>query len=224
MQSSVSFITMLTFPLNFIIVVIILFTIIKIKNMYSFSTHEKELLRTWDVFDKPEIFSPQKRETKIIISYYKEFLIMKYSTKLSDTVHVMVLIAINKEKSLSSASIAESVHTNPGFVRQLMLKLKKAGLMTSVAGHARPSLSKPADQITLLDVYKAVEGEKPLLHLDTHTNPDCGVGINIQLSLQEFYNEIQKNAEEKMNTITLQDIINTYYQRTSMQNDLQNII
>ena len=87
----------------------------------------------------------------------------------SDTVHVMVLIAINQEKSLSSASIAESVHTNPGFVRQLMLKLKKAGLMTSIAGHARPSLSKPADQITLLDIYKAVEGEKPLLHLDTHT-------------------------------------------------------
>ena len=215
---------MLTFPLNFIIVVIILFTIIKALKMYSLSTHLKELLRTWDVLNKPEIFSSQKRENKIIISYYKEFLIMKYSTKLSDTVHVMVLIAINKEKSLSSASIAESVHTNPGFVRQLMLKLKKAELMTSVAGHARPSLSKPAEQITLLDIYKAVEGDKPLLHLDTHTNPDCGVGINIQLSLQGFYNEIQKNAEEKMNTITLQDIINTYYQRTSMQNDLQNII
>jgi len=30
---------------------------------------------------------------------------MKYSTKLSDTVHVMVLIAINQEKSLSSASL-----------------------------------------------------------------------------------------------------------------------
>ena len=209
---------MLTFPLNFIIVVIILFTIIKIKKYVQFLNTLKELLRTWDVFDKPEIFSPQKRETKIIISYYKEFLIMKYSTKLSDTVHVMVLIAINQENSLSSASIAESVHTNPGFVRQLMLKLKKAGLMTSVAGHARPSLSKPADQITLLDIYKAVEGEKPLLHLDTHTNPDCGVGINIQLSLQEFYNEIQKTAEEKMNMITLQDIINTYYQRTSILN------
>ena len=223
-QSSVSFIPVLTFPLNFIIVVIILFTIIKIKKYVQFLNTLKELLRTWDVFDKPEIFSPQKRETKIIISYYKEFLIMKYSTKLSDTVHVMVLIAINQEKSLSSASIAESVHTNPGFVRQLMLKLKKAELMTSVAGHARPSLSKPADQITLLDIYKAVEGDKPLLHLDTHTNPDCGVGINIQLSLQGFYNEIQKTAEEKMNTITLQDIINTYYQRTFMQNDLQNII
>ena len=66
---------------------------------------------------------------------------MKYSTKLSDTVHVMVLIAINQEKSLSSASIAESVHTNPGFVRQLMLKLKKAGLMTSAAGNFDLSLN-----------------------------------------------------------------------------------
>ena len=84
---------------------------------------------------------------------------MKYSSKLSATVHVMVLIAINQEKSLSSASIA-----------------------------------------------------------------DCGVGINIQLSLQGFYNEIQKAAEEKMNTITLQDIIDTYYQRISIENNLQNII
>ena len=84
---------------------------------------------------------------------------MKYSSKLSATVHVMVLIAINQEKSLSSASIA-----------------------------------------------------------------DCGVGINIQLSLQGFYNEIQKTAEEKMNTITLQDIIDIYYQRISIENNLQNII
>ena len=52
---------------------------------------------------------------------------MKYSTKLSDTVHVMVLIAINKEKSLSSASIAESVHTNPGFVRQLRSEERRVG-------------------------------------------------------------------------------------------------
>ena len=84
---------------------------------------------------------------------------MKYSSKLSATVHVMVLIAINQEKSLSSASIA-----------------------------------------------------------------DCGVGINIQLSLQGFYNEIQKTAEGKMNTITLQDIIDIYYQRISIENNLQNII
>lgn len=138
---------------------------------------------------------------------------MKYSTKLSDAVHIMVFIAVNPDSDLSSTAIATSIRTNPGFVRQIMMKLRKAGLMTSVTGHAKPSLSKPATEISLLDIYKAVEGDKPLLHLDSHTNPDCGVGINIQLALQDYYNEIQTCAEEKMGRISLQDIISSYHKR-----------
>ena len=71
-------------------------------------------------------------------------------------------------------------------------------------------MGKPAEEITLLDIYKAVEGNKPLLHLDTHTNPECGVGINIQLALQEYYNEIQRGTETHMSGISLQDIIGLY--------------
>ena len=85
--------------------------------------------------------------------------------------------------------------------------------MSSVTGHAKPSLAKPAEQITLLEIYKAVEGDKPLLHLDTHTNPECGVGVNIQLALLDYYQEIQKMAEEHMNQISLQDIIKSYSQK-----------
>lgn len=135
---------------------------------------------------------------------------MKYSTKLSDAVHILVFIAVNQDFDLSSTAIATSIQTNPAYVRQIMMKLKKANLMVSVTGHAKPSLSKEASKITLLDVYKAVEGTKPLLHLDTHTNPNCGVGVNIQLSLQKYYDEIQKNSEDKMQSITLQDIIDSY--------------
>ncbi|MDO5422486.1 MAG: Rrf2 family transcriptional regulator [Eubacteriales bacterium] len=138
---------------------------------------------------------------------------MKYSTKLSDAVHIMAFIAINQDFDLSSTAIAASIQTNPAFVRQIMMKLRKAGLMSSVTGHAKPSLSKPAEQITLLDIYKAVEGDKPLLHLDTHTNPECGVGVNIQLALQDYYQEIQKAAEERMSQITLQNIIESYNQK-----------
>ena len=138
---------------------------------------------------------------------------MKYSTKLSDAVHIIALIAINQDSALSSSAIATSIKTNPAFVRQIMMKLKKAGLMSSVTGHAKPALSRPAEQITLLDIYKAVEGEKPLLHLDTHTNPDCGVGINIQLALQDYYQEVQSAAENRMKGINLQNIIDLYRQK-----------
>ena len=120
---------------------------------------------------------------------------MKYSTKVSDAVHIMVYIALSGGCPLSSGKIAESIRTNPGYVRQMMSALRKSGLLSSVKGHPRPALTREPSAITLLDVYKAVEGEKPLLHLDTHTNPECGVGVNIQLALQDYFDQVQEHLD-----------------------------
>lgn len=140
---------------------------------------------------------------------------MKYSTRVSDAVHILAFIVLNPKGSLSSSSIAESIHTNPGCVRQLMSSLRRAELLSSVQGHPTPSLATSPSAITLLDIYKAVEGNKPLLHLDTHTNPECGVGIYIQLSLQEYFDRIQETAEKEMKKITLQDILDLYQDKIS---------
>ena len=136
---------------------------------------------------------------------------MKYSTKLSDAVHILAFIALHPNDNLTSDKIAESILTNPVCVRQLMSALRKCGLLISVTGHPRPALTREPSDITLLDVYHAAEGGKPLLHLDTHTNPECGVGVNIQLALQDFYQDIQQAAENRMREITLQDILDRYY-------------
>lgn len=139
---------------------------------------------------------------------------MKYSTKLSDSVHTLVLIAVNPLDDLSSNAIANSIHTNPAYIRQIMSLLRKAGLITSTTGHAKPTLAREPADITLLDIYLAIEGTKPLLHLDTHTNPECGIGINIQYSLQEYYDAVQNAANREMQRITLQNIIDTYLAKT----------
>ncbi len=138
---------------------------------------------------------------------------MKYSTKVSDAVHIMAYIALSGGCPLPSGKIAESIRTNPGYVRQMMSALRKSGLLSSVKGHPRPALTREPSAITLLDVYKAVEGGKPLLHLDTHTNPECGVGVNIQLALQDYFDQIQQKAEKEMESITLQDILDNYQER-----------
>ena len=132
---------------------------------------------------------------------------MKYPTKLSDAVHILAFLALHPGANLTSERIAESIQTNPGYVRQLMSALRRGGLLTSVKGHPRPALTREPEQITLLDVYRAVEGDKPILHQDTHTNPACGVGVNIQLALADCYQEVQKSAEEKMREITLAQIL-----------------
>lgn len=146
---------------------------------------------------------------------------MKYPTKLSDAVHVLAFLALNPGAALTSKRIAESVKTNPAYIRQLMSALRKAGLLTSVKGHPRPALVKEPKGITLLDVYRAIEGDKPILHQDTHTNPDCGIGVNIQLALRDYYDEIQKNVEECMRTVTLQNIIDVYRKKAGENTKLE---
>ena len=145
---------------------------------------------------------------------------MKYSTKVSDAVHIMAFIALHPGVPLSSDKIAESMKTNPGCVRQLMSALRKGGLLTSVRGHPRPALARAPWQITLLDVYRAVEGDKPLLHQDTHTNPACGEGVNIQLALGDCYVMVQRRAEEAMRSITLQEVLDRCRERAGLPEEV----
>ena len=140
---------------------------------------------------------------------------MKYPTKLSDAAHILAFIALHPECDLTSGKLAESVQTNPAYVRQLMSAMRKGGLLLSVKGHPKPAMAREPARISLLDIYRAVEVDKPLLHQDTHTNPACGVGVNIQLVLRDCYDLVQARAEEAMRSITLQEILDRYTEKLS---------
>ena len=86
---------------------------------------------------------------------------MKYPTRLSDAVHILAFIALYPDCDLTSNKLAESVQTNPAYVRQLMSALRKGGLLVSVKGHPRPALAREPEKITLLDAYRAVEATSP---------------------------------------------------------------
>ncbi len=142
---------------------------------------------------------------------------MKYSTKLSDAIHMLAFIYINPKNDLSSATIAFSIHTNASYVRQLMMALRKAGILSSSQGQAKPGLTRELKDITLFDMYQAIEGTKPLLHLDTNINPDCNVGVNIHYALREYYQKVQDAAEEEMKRITMEDVVKSFYQLSRNQ-------
>ena len=147
----------------------------------------------------------------------------KYPTRLSDTAHLLAVIQIVREVAeraggdlrplLSSAAIARSLHTNPAYVRKLMGLASRAGLLRTEKGKANAMLARPAAEISLLDIYRAVEGNNRLLKLDTHINPACNLGKAIQYALGDAYSEVQAAAEEAMAAISLQDIISGYYRR-----------
>lgn len=132
---------------------------------------------------------------------------MKYSYKLSDAVHILSYLYIYHDGDLSSRAIAQSVESNPSVVRQLMSDLREAGLIETRKGAAAPRLAKQPSEITLRDIYLAINMDHDLLHVDPKTNPQCIVGGNIQSTLDGLYARVQKAAFDEMTTITLADVI-----------------
>ena len=63
--------------------------------------------------------------------FLKDIKGMKYSTKYSDAIHILAYIEMLKGTDLSSDRIAQSVETNPAYVRRIMSDLRTAGLIES---------------------------------------------------------------------------------------------
>lgn len=137
---------------------------------------------------------------------------MRNSVRLSNAVHLLCLVSLNPFGNLTSKRIAKSINTNPSFIRQIMQQLKKANLLVSTTGHADPKLAKAPTAISLYDIYKAVDDTR-LLNIDTAIDPTCGPGQNIQLSLAEYYDQIQESIEKQMQQIKLSDVLANYQKR-----------
>lgn len=161
--------------------------------------------------------------TFIITSTERTFVKMKISTKFSDSIHLLAFIHIFQDKiPLTSDNIASSIETSPVMVRRLMIDLRKAGLLETTHGSADPKLAKPVNEISLLDVYLAVEKDKHLFEIDRTTNPECPVGGNIQPVLEEYYAQAETAAKAKLEQTKLSDVVNTILVKQKEKDFLQN--
>ncbi|WP_321865828.1 Rrf2 family transcriptional regulator [Paraburkholderia tropica] len=114
---------------------------------------------------------------------------MKTDSRISRVLHALVHLKY-ADGPLTSEALGKMLDTNAVVVRRLFGGLRDMGYVTSEKGHGGGwVLAKPLENITLLDVYRAV-GEPPLFSdLVSHDHPECLVeqAVNAQLSetLQE---------------------------------------
>lgn len=106
---------------------------------------------------------------------------MLSSSRFVVAVHAMSVLARFQGKGpVCSALVAESVHTNPVVIRRLMTELERANLVKSVAGRAGGfELNRDAAQITLADVYFAVEDENVFRMHKTDPRSQCPVAAQL---------------------------------------------
>lgn len=133
---------------------------------------------------------------------------MQISSRFTIAVHIITCIDyFHEERSMTSGFIALSVGVNPVMIRQIILQLKAAGIVEVSRGKGGIILSRPLEDITLYDIYEAVESVKgKLFRFHENPNPDCPVGKRIHSALDETLDEIQAVLEEKMRSVTARDI------------------
>ena len=138
-------------------------------------------------------------------------------TKFSSAIHMLILIS-EAETPMSSEKIAESVGTNPSYIRKIAGLLKKAGIIESSQGRSGFSLTLNADELTLYQIFCAVEETDGVHLFDIHRNPNdkCVVGQYIRPALTDMFGELEAKAAAELKQKTLKTCMDIVRDRMKM--------
>lgn len=133
---------------------------------------------------------------------------MPTSSRFAVAVHILTLMAWAGDKPLKSEQVALSVNTNPVVIRRILCALAQAELVISQTGASGGSrLARPPGQITLLDIYRAVEGGDLFALHRQRPSRHCPIGMNIETVLEGVLEEVNLAVEQVLAKITVENIL-----------------
>ena len=133
---------------------------------------------------------------------------MQISSRFTMAIHMFACIDTFSEQKMTSDFMAASIGTNPVIIRKLLQQLKAAGLIEVLRGTGGVTIKKPLEEISFLEIYRAVEcaPDEELFHFHENPNPNCPVGKNIHQVLDQRLLQVQKAMEEKLAQMNLADV------------------
>lgn len=130
-------------------------------------------------------------------------------TRFAVAAHILLMVAADTTEPSTSQRLASSVNTNPVVVRRITGQLARAGLVRVRRGPGGAELVRPAAEITLEDVWQAVNCNKgrPLLPLHANPDPACPVGCRVHVVLGEAFRAAEHALEAALSRTTLADLL-----------------
>lgn len=135
--------------------------------------------------------------------------LMLSSCRFVVAIHALSVLARSAGRGpVCSSTIASSVHTNPVVIRRLMSELERAKIIKSTAGRTGGfELARSAPQVTLADVYAAVEDETVFRMHKTDPNADCPVAAKLQSVLSKPLKSAEDAMYAALGKTTLEDVV-----------------
>ena len=138
---------------------------------------------------------------------------MRLNTKCSIALHCLIFIAQYEEKvKVTSELLDKSTGCNSAAIRSILNALQKANIISVVRGVGGAHLQCIPSELTLWEVYHALEPEGLEHFIGLHPNPSdhCPVGSRIESVLKEPYRKIGQAVKQQMENITLQQLLDHY--------------
>jgi DNA-binding IscR family transcriptional regulator len=125
-------------------------------------------------------------------------------------VHILACIDIfGGQMRVTSDVLSGSTGVNAVIVRGVLGQLRKAGIVETRQGSGGAHLAKALDEITLYDIYKAVDciDDDGLFHFHENPNVDCPVGRNIHKAMDGRLKAAQAALENELKSTTLAQVV-----------------
>lgn len=135
---------------------------------------------------------------------------MQISSRFTIAIHIFACMeTFGEDYKITSDFLASSINVNPVIIRKILSQLKNAGLIEVARGTGGTTAARPIDEITFYDVYLAVDllEDGELFHFHENPNPNCPVGKNIHIALDEKLLHIQGAMENEMKKYTIADVV-----------------
>ena len=134
---------------------------------------------------------------------------MQISSRFTVALHIFTCVdTFGNEYKITSEFLAGSINTNPVIIRKILSQLKNAGLIMVARGTGGVEITRPLNEITFYDVYEAIDPVEngDLFSFHAGPNPQCPVGRNIHVLLDDKLKAVQLAMENEMKKYTLDDL------------------
>jgi Rrf2 family protein len=123
-------------------------------------------------------------------------------------VHIMTVLACSPGEVIGSQTLAASVNTNPVVVRRLLLALRRARLIETFTGkHGGARLRKKPNQISLVEIYDAVESPQVILVNERKALKRCHVSCQMKSIMSSVAESTDRAVRKHLRGITLAQLV-----------------
>lgn len=131
---------------------------------------------------------------------------MRQDSRLSRMLHVLIHMG-QHDGAMTSEMIAKMLNANPVVIRRTMAGLREEGYVVSVKGHRGGwTLARPLEELTLLDIYRAV-GEPSIFAVGpAYDMPGCLIEQAVNATLKDVFHEAEELLRKRFSGVTLADV------------------